>query len=249
MILTFGVKMEKQLLTNYVNGYNVGIGETTTMDWLHAYDKLVKPFGADRFVISFGENDITGWGADGAEAVGRLAELFKKIHTDFPKAEIYYIYSLPAQTKYVNGKWVNAKYAALVKGEKELCDSLEYVEGISMFDLLVDADTDKVKTELYLPNKDIHLNADGYKVWSDHLYDLIFKGENFGVTKVNDTYYKTTNGIELRNDNGENPTVEMFGEAPRYAYLNDTFTNKLYFETEINVSVRQKILKRGIFIL
>ncbi|MBQ8558617.1 MAG: GH32 C-terminal domain-containing protein [Tyzzerella sp.] len=223
-------------LTNYVNGYNVGIGGTTTMDWLYAYDTLVKPFGADRFVISLGENDVTGWGATGEEVVGRLAELFEKIHNDHSEAEIYYIYSLPAQTKYKDGKWLNSKYAALVKGEKELVDSLRYVEGISMFDLLVDADTDEVKTELYRPNKDIHLNADGYKVWSDHLYDLLFKGENFGVTKVGDTYYKTTNGIELRNDKGETPTVDIFGGAPRYAYLNDTFTDKLYFETEITVS-------------
>ena len=223
-------------LTNYVNGYNVGIGGTTTMDWLYAYDKLVKPFDADRFVISLGENDITGWGATGEEVVGRLTELFEKIHNDHPEAEIYYIHSLPAQTKYQDGKWLNSQYASLVKGEKELCDSLEYVEGISMFDLLVDAETDEVKTGLYLPNKDIHLNADGYVEWSDRLYDLIFKGENFGVTKVGDTYYKTTNGIELENDHGKTPIVDIFGGAPRYAYLNDTYADKLYFETEMTVS-------------
>lgn len=227
-------------LTNYVNGYNVGIGGTSTMDWLYAYDKLVAPFNADRFVISLGENDINVWGADGAEVVERLAELFNKIHTDFPEAEIYYIYSLPAQTKYVNGKWLNSKYAALVKGEKDLVESLEYVEGISMFDLLVDADSQNVKTELYRTN-DIHLNAAGYKVWSERLYDLIFydlsvKGENFGVTKAGDTYYITTGGINLENDKGANPTIDVLGGGTSYAYLNDTFTNKLYFETEITVS-------------
>ena len=227
-------------LTNYVNGYNVGIGGSTTFDWLHGYGKLVKPFAADRFVISLGENDINVWGADGAEVVERLAELFNKIHTDFPEAEIYYIYSLPAQTKYVNGKWLNSKYAALVKGEKDLVESLEYVEGISMFDLLVDADSQNVKTELYRTN-DIHLNAAGYKVWSERLYDLIFydlsvKGENFGVTKAGDTYYITTGGINLENDKGANPTIDVLGGGTSYAYLNDTFTNKLYFETEITVS-------------
>ena len=59
-------------LTDYVDGYNVGIGGTTTKDWLYAYDKLVKPFNADRFIISVGENDVCVWGSDGDEVVARL---------------------------------------------------------------------------------------------------------------------------------------------------------------------------------
>lgn len=223
-------------LTNYVNGYNVGIGGTSTMDWLYAYDKLVKPFNADRFVISLGENDINIWGADGAEVVERLAELFEKIHNDHRDAEIYYIYSLPAQTKYAGGEWLNTKYAALVKCEKELVDSLKYVEGISMFDLLVDADTKNVKTELYRPNNDIHLNTDGYKVWSERLYDLVFRGKNFGMTVGDGVTYKTTDGIDLLSDKGANATISIFGGAPRYAYLNNSYTNRFYFEAEVNVS-------------
>ena len=223
-------------LSKYVNGYNVGIGGTSTTDWFCAYDTLVKPFNADRFLISLGENDINVGNSEGADVVTRLEKLFKQIHKDHPDAEIYYVYSLPAVTKYVDGQWVNPKYEALVNGEKVLCESLDYVQGIDTFGLLVDSETKNVKTELYGENNDIHLNADGYVVWSDYLYDKIFKGQNFGVTVGEGLKYKTSSGVELYTDKGENATITMFGSAPRYAYFNDTFTDKFYYETEVNVS-------------
>lgn len=61
-------------------------------------------------------------------------------------------------------------------------------------------------------------------------------GDNFGVTEGDGVSYKTTSEVDLTKDFGENATIEMFGASPRYAYLNDTFTDKFYFETEINVT-------------
>lgn len=58
-------------------------------------------------------------------------------------------------------------------------------------------------------------------------------GENFGVSQG---AYWTTNGVDLTNDRGENPTVSFVGGAPQYAYLNDVFTDKFCFETEFNVT-------------
>lgn len=223
-------------LTKYVNGFNVGIGGSTMKDWLYAYDKLIKSFGgADRFVISLGENDVTVWGEDGEDVVARLGQLFEKIHTDFPNAEIYYIYSLPSPTKFVNGAYTNAKYAALVEGEKALCESLDYVNGVDTFDVLATADKKNVKTELFREDN-IHLNDAGYAVWSDYLYDEIFKGNTFGVTFGDGDVYKTTNGVELFADRGNEPTIEIFGTSPRYAYLNDTYTKQFYFETEAELT-------------
>ena len=69
-------------LTKYVNGFNVGIGGSTTDDWLYAYDKLVKPFkegGLDNIVIALGENDATNWGKSGAEIVENLKKIRKNV--------------------------------------------------------------------------------------------------------------------------------------------------------------------------
>ena len=90
-------------LTNYEDGYNVAIQGSITKDWLYAYDKLVKPFAAEKFVIALGNADIVTWNADKAEVIARLAKLFAKIHNDFPTAEIYYIYAVPVSfTSFIN---------------------------------------------------------------------------------------------------------------------------------------------------
>lgn len=68
-------------------------------------------------------------------------------------------------------------------------------------------------------------------------YVATFKGENFGVTVGDGVAYKTTDGIDLQGDKGTNPTISIFGVSPKYAYLNDSYTNKFYFEAEVNVSL------------
>ncbi|MBQ3419024.1 MAG: InlB B-repeat-containing protein [Erysipelotrichaceae bacterium] len=218
-------------LTDYINGYNVGIGGSTTTDWLYAYEKLIKPFNADRIVFMLGFNDVFVWGEDGDDTVNRLYELMNKIHTDNPDAKIYCIYQTPCPAGHNGIEYTNQKYEQLVTLTEEMCDSLDYVTGISVFDLL------KGKTNLFRLDN-VHLNDEGYLVFSDYLYDLIFKGETFGVSKANNNSYryKTTNGVEISNDNGSNPNIEFFGGSPQYAFVNDTYTDKLYFEAQFNVS-------------
>ena len=217
-------------LTKYVNGYNVGIGGSTTEDWLHAYDQLIKPFEADRFVILVGGNDVNVWGDSGEETVDRLARLFEKLHADHPDAEIYYIYTTPSPSAYANGSYTPGKLGALVSGAKELCENLSYVQGIDVFDQMVTADKQNSNENLFVEDK-VHMNEAGYKVFSDYLYNLLFRGETFGAAGG----YKTSNGIDLSKDTGDKGAVEIFGGAPRYAYLHDIYTDKFCFETEINV--------------
>ena len=63
-------------LTDKITGYNVGIGGTTTYDWLSAYDKLVKPFDPSLVLIFVGGNDINGLDARGIDVAARLIQIF-----------------------------------------------------------------------------------------------------------------------------------------------------------------------------
>lgn len=58
------------------------------------------------------------------------------------------------------------------------------------------------------------------------------KGELFGYAPG----YGTSEGVDLSGDHGSAPIVAITGGAPQYTYLNDVFTDKFCFETEINVS-------------
>ncbi|MBR5570820.1 MAG: family 43 glycosylhydrolase [Oscillospiraceae bacterium] len=62
------------------------------------------------------------------------------------------------------------------------------------------------------------------------------KGEIFGSAEGDGIIYSTSDGVDLSKDQGSEPSVSITGGAPQYTYLNDIFTDKFCFETEINVS-------------
>ena len=86
-------------------GYNVGIGGTIVEDWLYAYDKLVKPFNPSIILVYLGGNNINNMGHTGAYAEKLMEQLLNKMHTDFPAAKIYYIYSMAVPSCYKGGKF------------------------------------------------------------------------------------------------------------------------------------------------
>ena len=217
-------------LAKYVNGYNVGIGGSAIRDWLLAYDQLVKPFGAERIIINIGYNDVNVWGDNGQEFAANLETLLEKIHADFPETEIYYIYINPSPSVYANGAYTNKKIEDAIKLSKELIAGLDYVTGVDLFDLMTTEDG-KNPVAAYYVGDNIHLSDAGYKVLSGHLYDLIFRGETFGAAGG----YTTSNGVDLSADQGENPSIQVFGGAPQYAYAHGVYGDQYSFETEINV--------------
>ena len=217
-------------LAKYVNGYNVGIGGSAIRDWLLAYDQLVKPFGADRMIINIGYNDVNVWGDNGQEFAANLKTLFEKIHADFPETEIYYIFINPSPSVYANGAYTNQKIEEAIKLSKQLVAGLDYVTGVDLFDLMTTEDG-KNPVASYYVSDNIHLSEEGYKVLSAQLYDLIFRGETFGAAGG----YTTSNGVDLSADQGENPSIQVFGGAPQYAYAHGVYGDQYCFETEINV--------------
>ncbi|MBR5570821.1 MAG: exo-alpha-sialidase [Oscillospiraceae bacterium] len=221
-------------LTKYENGYNVGIGGSAIRDWLLAYDQLVKPFGAERIIINIGYNDVNVWGDNGQEFAANLETLLKKIHTDNPNAEIYYIYINPSPSVYANGAYTNKKIEDAIKLSKELVASLDYVTGIDLFDLMTTADG-KNPVASYYVSDNIHLSEEGYKVLSNYLYQLIFQQEPTGFFG-NAGDYQTSNGVDFSNDQGENPSIRFFGASPQYTFINDLITDEFVFETQVNVS-------------
>ena len=221
-------------LVKYDTGYNVGIGGSTTLDWLHAYDQLIKPFEADRFVILVGGNDVNVWGDDGEVVVQRLQTLFEKLHADHPYAEIYYIYTTPSPSAYSNGIYTPAKLGALVEGSKTLCESLAYVQGIDVFDLMVTDDKLNSNTELFSTDL-VHMNEAGYAVFSAHLYEQIFQYDDafFGQNGQ----FKTSEQFDLTADNGANTgTVTVSENGIALGYVDDFYAENFYFEAKLHVN-------------
>jgi len=221
-------------LAKYENGYNVGIGGSTVLDWIHAYDQLVRPFQADRFVILVGGNDVNVWGDDGEVVVQRLQTLLEKIHADHPFAEIYYIYTTPSPSAYSNGVYTPAKLGALVDGAKTLCERLNYVQGVDVFDLMVTEDKQNSNTALFSADR-VHMNAEGYGVFSAYLYEQIYRETEafFGQTGS----YKTSDQFDLSADTGANTGSVTVSENGIAQGIVDSFrAEDFYLEAKVHVN-------------
>ena len=151
-------------------GYNVGIGGTIVEDWLYAYDKLVKPFNPSIILVYLGGNNINNMGHTGAYAEKLMEQLLNKMHTDFPAAEIYYIYSMAVPSCYKGGKF-NYEYGRFIEEMKTLVASTDWLNGIDTFgDLTQDGEA---KKDLYRSDG-IHLNDDGYDEFARIINDAVF---------------------------------------------------------------------------
>ena len=151
-------------------GYNVGIGGTIVEDWLYAYDKLVKPFNPSIILVYLGGNNINNMGHTGAYAEKLMEQLLNKMHTDFPAAKIYYIYSMAVPSCYKGGKF-NYEYGRFIEEMKTLVASTEWLNGIDTFgDLTQDGEA---KKDLYRSDG-IHLNAAGYDEFARIINDAVF---------------------------------------------------------------------------
>ena len=151
-------------------GYNVGIGGTIVEDWLYAYDKLVKPFNPSIILVYLGGNSINNMGHTGAYAEKLMEQLLNKMHTDFPAAKIYYIYSMAVPSCYKGGKF-NYEYGRFIEEMKTLVASTEWLNGIDTFgDLTQDGEA---KKDLYRSDG-IHLNDAGYDEFARIINDAVF---------------------------------------------------------------------------
>lgn len=152
-------------------GYNVGIGGTKVVDWMYAYDRLVKPFAPSKIVMFLGGNNVNG-GDSAADTVGQLAKLLTRMHTDFPQAEIYYILSMPVPNNYSNGKYT-VEYGKLIDGMKQFGAQTDWVT-------IIDLESELIRNgnpiPEYFKSDNMHLTDAGYKVWTRVIRSYIFRG-------------------------------------------------------------------------
>lgn len=151
-------------------GYNVGIGGTIVEDWLYAYDRLVKPFEPSVILVYLGGNNINNMGHNGKYTRSLMENLLNKMHADFPKAKIHYIYSMAVPSCYKGGKF-NYEYGQFILEMKNLVSATEWLNGIDTFEQLTK--DGEAKKELYRDDG-IHLNDDGYDVFAEIIDKAVF---------------------------------------------------------------------------
>lgn len=138
-----------------------GFGGSKLGDAIHFADRIITPYAPRAVVVFSGTNDIAGDNPKSAEAVFDLYKTFvAKIQGKLPGTPIYFIAISPAKSRWAHRKIV-ADTNAMVAAHAEANEGLFFIDTASA---LLDENGES-REDLFIEDK-LHLNKDGYKVWT-----------------------------------------------------------------------------------
>lgn len=145
---------------------NRGFGGSQTSDILDYYDRVVKPYDPKLVVFYSGENDLTNKKTP-AQVSADVKQLMQKIHGDFPQAKVIIIPPKPSLDRWHLWK----ELQELAELQKEFAESTDYITIVDPRDKMLGTDG-KPRPEIFKSDK-LHMNDDGYVIWSDLLRPML----------------------------------------------------------------------------
>lgn len=138
-----------------------GFGGSKLGDAIHYTDRIVTPYNPRAVVMFTGTNDISGDSPKSAEAVFTLYKTFVAgVQEALPGTPIYFIAISPTGARWAHRQIV-ADTNAMVAAHAAAHDGLFFLDTASA---LLD-ENGASREELFIDDK-LHLNADGYAVWT-----------------------------------------------------------------------------------
>jgi lysophospholipase L1-like esterase len=145
-----------------IDALNRGFGGSTIADSIHFFDRVVTPYEPRQIVFYAGDNDIDrGMSAD--EVVADFTEFANRVHEEFPDTEIVYIPIKPSVARWKLWPRMADSNEQIAKMAEER-DWLTYVDMASPM-----LGGDGKPREDLLVGDGLHLNKDGYKLWTEIL--------------------------------------------------------------------------------
>ncbi len=138
---------------------NMGIGGSTTRDWLSWYQQLIVDYHPQAVVLYVGGNDFNGSTVKGKTVAKRCQQLLKKLVQELPDTPIYYVGVYPSLFRKKDQKQINI-YNRQMKKYCRQYTNLHYIDISSAF-------YKKGKLQLDLLVSDgLHLSSKGYHLWN-----------------------------------------------------------------------------------
>jgi lysophospholipase L1-like esterase len=138
---------------------NRGFGGSQIADSVHFADRIVLPYRPRIIVFYAGDNDVAA-GKSPQQVLGDYQRFVEKVHGSLPETRIVFIAIKPSLRRWhLVDKMREAN--RLIRAVSEKDDRLAFVD----VDAPMIGDDGKPRQELFRPDG-LHLNAEGYKLWS-----------------------------------------------------------------------------------
>jgi len=147
---------------------NRGFGGSKTSDVLYFFDRIVKPYNPKLIVYYAGTNDLAS--GELPQNVANNTELFiKKVEEKLPATKVIIL----SNTMAVARKHLKKQFLETNELLKKLIKNHSNSMYVDVSKVILDKNG-KPKPEMFVSDS-IHLNSEGYKVWSEVLYPVINK--------------------------------------------------------------------------
>lgn len=139
---------------------NRGFGGSQVADSLHFAERIILPYRPKIIVLYAGDNDVAA-GKSPERVLADYRALVKKIHDALPETRIVFVAIKPSIRRW---KLVEPMREAngLIRAATEKDRRLEFLD----IDKPMIGDDGRPRPALFRPDG-LHLNAEGYKLWSD----------------------------------------------------------------------------------
>ncbi|CAI8336817.1 MAG: Uncharacterised protein [Flavobacteriia bacterium] len=141
---------------------NTGFGGSQFSDLLRLQDSVIFKYTPDVVFVYEGDNDIAlGKKADWVESDAK--EVIASIRTRLPNALLVLIAPKPSPSRW----HLRAEYIETHQRLEALADQDDQVFFANVWPLMLD-ERQKVRGDLFTSDS-LHMNAEGYRIWKDHL--------------------------------------------------------------------------------
>lgn len=151
-----------------LNAVNRGFGGSQLADAVHFADRIVLPYQPRLVVLYAGDNDLAA-GKTPEQVVEDYRRFVSKVHAKAPATRIAYIAIKPSISRWRLVEQVRKANQAIA----EMARDDERLEFVDIDAPMIGADG-KPRPELFRPDG-LHLNAEGYQVWTEKLRPVLEK--------------------------------------------------------------------------
>ena len=141
---------------------NTGFGGSQTHELLLYIDETILRYSPSKIFIYVGENDIQE-GKAVKQIILEYKELYKRILSKNPKAEIFFISAKPSPSRWEK----EGEFTTLNEKTLKLSQQLGNLTFIDVWDEMLD-ENGRPKEDLFIEDR-LHMNSKGYKIWKNKI--------------------------------------------------------------------------------
>ena len=172
-----------------ITGINRGFGGSVMNDVIYYFDRIIAKYNPRAIVLYEGDNDLA-WGLSPSSILTQFDKLAEMIKSSLPQTRIYVLSVKPSIAR--SHLWEKAKIVN--KGFSKRSETDDQITHVDI-DVYMVEKNGEVRRDIFVSDG-LHLNATGYKIWSEVIRSALTVNESpYESLSMGTNFYQTTSKL------------------------------------------------------